>query len=357
MTKKVLCVGLGGLGVVACYTLQTFNTDVEVTAIIRSDFDVVTTKGYTISSVDYGGRRPNGDDDEVERAIKGFRPTHIVKDIAEAASFGPYDYIVVSTKVIPNTKHAIWREVGEHENLLLPNRESSIVLIQNGIDPERYWQDVKGQATLISGVSYISSVNTSGFVTQYGHDNVMFGLFDRNDSIEKVEAFIEMYNNPHNSVLLDPNVRYTRWKKLLYNASFNTVCCLTNLDIGELFDLKDKGIIDQLIYPLMKEVQLAANKDLELNYSEHPERILDDNITYLLEATEATDGVNRYQPSMLVDFRNHRPIELEVILANAVAIHEQNISSSCEARSSIPNLNFLLYSLTLVQNHLFRPSP
>lgn len=349
---KVLSIGLGGVGVVTSYVLQNFNSNVDITAIIRSDYDRVMESGYTISSIDYGGRRDNADPKEADNAIKGFRPKNIVKKLEEAVKFGPFDYIVVATKVIPREKDNVWDQVQQLPELLKDNKGTSIVLIQNGIDPESFWKGLKDKAIFISGVSYISSVNNKGTVTQYGHDDNNFGLIYENDNPDSLQEFLGLYTNDYNSVGLDTNVRLTRWKKLLYNSSFNTVCCLTDLDIGKIFDLKESmGIIDNLVRPLMKEIQYVANYDLKKNYPNHQgETVTDDDIGYIITATEDTDAKNNYQPSMLVDSRNGRSIELEVILGNVIKIHKLNTNK--DMKTEIPYLNLMFYLLSLVQYRL-----
>lgn len=349
---KVLSIGLGGVGVVTSYVLQNFNPDVEITAIIRSDYDRVMESGYSISSIDYGGRRDNADPKEADNAIKGFRPKNIVKKLEEAVKFGPFDYIVVATKVIPREKDNVWDQVQQLPELLKDNKGTSIVLIQNGIDPESFWKGLKDKAIFISGVSYISSVNNKGTVTQYGHDDNNFGLIYENDNPDSLQEFLGLYTNDYNSVGLDTNVRLTRWKKLLYNSSFNTVCCLTDLDIGKIFDLKESmGIIDNLVRPLMKEIQYVANYDLKKNYPNHRgEAVTDDDVGYIITATEDTDAKNNYQPSMLVDSRNGRSIELEVILGNVIKIHKLNTNK--DMKTEIPYLNLMYYLLSLVQYRL-----
>lgn len=350
--NKILSIGLGGVGVVTSYALQNFNSDVEVTAIVRSDYDRVTSTGYSISSIDYGGRRDNGDVNEADNAIKGFKPKNVVKTLKEATEYGPFDYIVVATKVIPRETDNVWNQVEQLPELLKENKGTSIVLIQNGIDPERYWSGLKEKVVFISGVSYISSVNDKGNVTQYGHDDIKLGLIFEDDKKDSLDNFVKLYTNDNNSVAVDNNVRLTRWRKLLYNSSFNTVCCLTDMDVGKVFDLKDNvGIIDKLILPLMKEIQYVANYDLEKNFPNHKgETVTEENISFIIKATEDTDAKHSYQPSMLVDSRNGRNIELEVILGNVIKIHEQNLNEDPKGR--IPYLNLLYYLLSLVQYRL-----
>ena len=350
--SRILCIGLGGVGTIAAYALQTFNSDVEVVAVVRSDYEVILKSGFTISSVDYGTRKGK-ESEENQRKTFTYRPSVVVNSIEEATLYGPYDYIVVSTKVTQNHPINIWDEVSSKgHSLLLPEKKTSIVLMQNGINPEIYWKDLKQQVHLISGVSYISSTRTNTLVTQYGRDLVKFGLFDETEDKHHLKIFHQLYSNEYNHASVDHNVALTRWRKLLWNASFNTVCCLTNSDVGGLFKLNDNySFIDNVIRELMKEVQFVANTDLELNHKTQEGRILDEEIPQLLGFTEKSNAMDSYVPSMLVDYRNGRPIEFEVILANIIDIHKKNLPEH-DLKISIPYLNFLFYLLAAVQQKL-----
>lgn len=362
MTVKILCLGMGGVGIVSSYVLS-LNQEVELTAVIRSDYDVVKEKGYTISSVDYGGKRKNGDPKEHENTVKGFRPHNVVKSLLEVTE--AFDYIVVSTKVIPRDDKNIWNEVADVKDIVFkPNKGTSVVLMQNGIDIEKYWSELYPVANFISGVTYVGSVNSNGNVSQDGYDRALLGLFEFNSVNNEVgrnslKRLVSLYSNEYNTISIDTNVRLTRWRKLLYNASFNTVCCISDLDVGKVFDLKDtENIIARVITPLMQEIKLVANLDLSSIHSKdssYNEYVTDEHITYITNLTEECDAATNYKPSMLVDSRLKRPIELEIILGNVISIYSKLRSKSPKddlLKSDIPCLSFLYSLLTLVQFRL-----
>lgn len=325
MAVRILCIGLGGLGVISSYTLLR-NDDVEITAVIRSDYDVVQLKGYTIDSVDY----------KKDLGTITYKPKHVVKSLLELPE-SAFDYIIVATKVIPQPKNNIWDEVEQYEKNII-NSSTSIVLLQNGIDIEKYWK----YPNLISGVSYISSTNSKGHVTQYGIDNVKFGYFDqRSENIQSLELFVSLYSNNYNKADIDTNVKLSRWKKLLYNSSYNTVCCLVDLDVGKLYEQEEttKPLVDLL----MKEIQYVGNLDLKKNNSS--DLITQKNIELIEQKTKEIDASTNYQPSMLVDYRNGRQIELEIIVGNVLNIYKGLSDDS----TKVLNLTFLYHLLKLVQ--------
>ena len=58
---NVLVVGMGGIGVIAALNLET-GGQATVSAVVRSAYDVVTSRGFKIDSVDHGkisGWRPH----------------------------------------------------------------------------------------------------------------------------------------------------------------------------------------------------------------------------------------------------------------------------------------------------------
>lgn len=311
---STLVIGLGGVGTIAAYTLQK---KTEVTAIVRSGHDEVKTNGFTIKSADYG---------EVQ-----YKPSHVVKDLKGAEEFGPFDNIVVSTKVIPKEKN-IWDDVKEYPKLF--KKGTNVVLIQNGIEINKYWD--LPDVNLISGVSYISSTKVGNTINQVAPDEVSFGLFDGGDE-EALKKFAELYTNDINkaNVRIDDNVRFTRLKKLLYNASYNTICCLMNVDVGIIYTSPD---LIKKIKDVMKEIQTVANKDLEAHNSD--KKITDTDIENMIKFTKEIDVPVNYEPSMLVDFRNDREIEVEVILGNLIRLNKDD---------KIPLLEFIYDGLQVIQ--------
>lgn len=279
----------------AAYALE-LSGNANVTIIVRSDYDAVKTHGYQIKSVDYG--------DVV------YKPANLVANIEDAAKNGPFDYVVVSTKNIP--------DISKVEDLVEPvvsEGTTAVVLLQNGLDIgapviARYPKNV-----VLSGVSMISSTNYGqGKIDHEGHDFLEIGYFEnKNLPVEAQETcakdFVSIYHNGKNECIYDKNVNATRWRKLVYNATLNPVCTLTNVDVGrlELF-----GGVDSIIRLAMREVYAIAKSDgVELDES-------------IMEAMIRSDDGVYYSPSMLVDIRKGQYIELEVICGNPVRIAQKN---------------------------------
>lgn len=313
--SKVLIVGLGGVGVLAAYALE-YNKKAEVTALIRSDYDRVIEKGYEINSVDYGH-------------IEGFRPTHVVKTVEDAKKYGEFDFILVTTKNIPDI------HVVEDAFADAVSDKTTIVLLQNGFGIEKATFERFPGHIVLSGVSMISSANFHGVVEHVGTDSLGIGYFDNGVSSKeeqqaKTKQFIELYENDAIDCHIDEDVKFSRWRKLVYNASFNTIGALVDLDVGRI---QEAGGTDTLIKPTMREIfKVAASDGVTLDES-------------LMDTMIHSDDGNWYAPSMLVDVRKGNQIELEIILGNVLEIAKQN-------NVEVPILSVLYNLLHLVQFRL-----
>lgn len=65
--SRVLVVGMGGIGTVCAYGLETGGL-AEVTSVMRSNYAAVTEKGIDIESVDFGH-------------VKSWKPTHSMSSL------------------------------------------------------------------------------------------------------------------------------------------------------------------------------------------------------------------------------------------------------------------------------------
>lgn len=296
MTKsKVLILGFGGVGVISGYTLEK-NKKAEVVAIVRSDYHEIVEKGYKLESVDYG-------------EVDCFKPDRVVRNVQEALSYGPFNFILVTTKNIPD----IFRIEDVIEPAVTP-KFTSIVLSQNGIKIEEPLIKKFPENVILSAVSMISSNKYGRVVKQISRDVVRIGFFNNlalNENRQKAEAekFIGLYSNETNDCIYDTKVNVSRWRKLVYNATLNPICTLTAVDSGRL-DIF--GGYEGIIKRAMKEVVSIAKSD-EVNL---PNDIIDIML-------RADDGI-WCTPSMLVDFRKGNFLELEVIVGNAIRIANRN---------------------------------
>ncbi|KAJ4268469.1 hypothetical protein NW762_002532 [Fusarium torreyae] len=285
---RILLVGCGGIGCMAALNLE-FGGQAQVTAVLRSSYQIVKEHGFTINSVDHG-------------EVRGFRPTEIVSSVPDVSQSGisPFDYIICATKNIPDVSTPV-------EDLIRPAvtpGHSTILLLQNGLNIEVPLFEAFPDNVILSGISICgSSEPESGRIEHNLHDELRIGPFrDVGDAADRAKDIVARYNAGGRATChYDSDVTFSRWKKLLYNAVYNPVGALTNLDTGDI--QLCPGLVDEVVRPGMKEIQAAA--------AAYGQDITDD----MIEATITTEPIQAHvPPSMLVDVQKGQYIEFENLI-------------------------------------------
>lgn len=281
---KVLLYGTGAVG--SFYAGKISQAGATVDVVARSDYEVVKKQGIKIKSI-------LGD--------FHFKPGRVLKSGSEYNE-NP-DYIIVATKVLPEI---------DIYNLIKDSvtSKSSIVLLQNGIDIEKSVFEKFPDNEIISALAFICvSRKSYGVVDHQDYGRIIIGRYPGGNS-EKVKTLEFLLNQSGLPVESTDDVINARWKKLLWNAPFNplSVICAGS-DTKEL--LKNKNI-KELCIEIMKEVLLLASAD------GHP---LDDSM--IIKNIDDTINMTPYKTSMLLDYENKRPMEVDAILGNAIKIGEK----------------------------------
>lgn len=251
MTKiRVLIVGGGGVGTMAAYALESVGT-AEVSMVLRSNFNAVKQNGFTIDSIQHG------------HDITGWRPSHLLERVPSAKDTDatPFDYIIVATKNITDVKPTV---VDIIEEAVTPGK-TSILLLQNGLNIEKPAIARFPDNVILSGVSLIGATETQhGVIRHDDTDDCKVGPFLESGSriqpgIAETSArrLVDAYNACGKvNWEYDDDVPFTRWRKLLYNSSFNSVAAVTGMDTARM--RMSEFVIDDLILPIMLEIKAAA---------------------------------------------------------------------------------------------------
>ncbi|KAI9933128.1 hypothetical protein ASPWEDRAFT_42886 [Aspergillus wentii DTO 134E9] len=317
---NVLLVGCGGIGTIAALNLE-LGAKATVTAVLRSNYEHVKANGFSIKSVDHG-------------QVEGFRPSIMRNTMPDVAKeqLPPYKYIICTTKNIPDVSPT----VAEIIKPAVTPGHSIIVLMQNGLNIEKPIFSAFPDNIVLSGVSFCGSHQIGlGQIVHEDDDELYVGAFrnpSQDPAVEDKAAaeFVEIYGaggkcKPEHN----PNVGFSRWRKLLYNACLNSLCAVTDLDTGRI-QMAD-GAVENLVRPAMEEIRSAAKAcghDL-------PAELVDFMITM--------DPITMYNPpSMQVDLRNGRFCEYENICGEPLK----------EARARgvpMPTLTVVYYLLKAIQ--------
>ncbi|KAH8659635.1 putative 2-dehydropantoate 2-reductase [Ilyonectria robusta] len=290
---RVLIVGTGGVGTMAAYALES-GGKAEVTAVMRSNYDAVVKNGIDIDSIEHG------------HDIKGWRPTAISKTIPDVAkeNLPPFDFILVTTKNIPDVSPTVADLIAP---AVTPGR-TAIVLSQNGINIEKPIIPRFPTNPIISSVSYIGATEKAhGKILHDDADFQKIGAFSSPDVPVEVAAdaakrYIAAYNAAGKlNIVYEADVRFVRWRKLVYNSSFNSIATVLRMDTARM--RMSRHVIDDLIRPIMLEIIAAARAcGVELG-DDLPETVI---------KTDPTDTA--FKPSMCQDVEKGNLMEIENIV-------------------------------------------
>ncbi|SCU82616.1 LAMI_0C00144g1_1 [Lachancea mirantina] len=314
---NVLIIGTGGVGSIVAYGIDYLNKS-NLAIVVRRDYEKVKSQGYDVESVDYG-------------TVKGWKPSKIFPSV-EAASKGGvvFDFVVIATKNLPDIV-----KVEELADSVITPGKTVVVLVQNGFDLGRPFFAKYPENVILSSVTYIGSHNSQGAIHQTQSDKSFIGFFEnphlpKRIQEKKAKDYISIYKNDKNNCTYVPDTKTHRYRKLVYNATMNTVCAITGVDTGRV---EFAGGLETLCIPAMKEVIAVAKADgVDL-----PADVINDTI-------HGDDG-DWFEPSMLVDVKKGNPIELEVILGNLLLVAK-------ELHVETPVLTMLYNLLKVIQFRL-----
>lgn len=192
---------------------------------------------------------------------------------------------------------------------LLPpllQKNTVVVLIQNGIGVEADVQQMFPNIQLVAGLAFICSAKTEpGHVNHQCYGSINLGNYSCKDE----SLFQQILNDFTDSGIQAASVPYeeARWKKAVWNMPFNgmTVALDTQTDL-----LLKNPSTRQLIRDMMMEVVGAAQ---HLGVTGLDESFVDKMIT-------TTDAMTPYSPSMKLDYDFHRPMEIHYIYSRPIEI-------------------------------------
>ncbi|KAI1613108.1 2-dehydropantoate 2-reductase [Exophiala viscosa] len=301
---RVLLVGSGGIGTVTALNLEQ-GGHAEVTVVCRSNYKAAKEKGFTIDSCDHG-------------KFEGWKPSEIlnkIPDVSADKSSKPFDYIIVTTKNIPDVPPTV---VDLIKPAVTPEH-SVIVLVQNGLNIEKPLHKAFPTNVVLSGVSLMGANEIAhGHIVEEDPDRLFISPFlgsaiDDEKEIAAAKEFVRIYQASGKvQCSYEADVLFVRWRKLMYNAVWNPICALTDMDTTRLRLMASEddpaSPVNLLVRPAMNEVRAAAKAAANVDL---PESLVEDMV-------EADPMEIWCCPSMLQDKRKKRYIEYQNIVGEAL---------------------------------------
>lgn len=251
----------------------------QVQFLVHTDFAQVRAHGLRVDS-------PQGD----------FR-LPVVDAVSRAEDLDAADVAVVAWKTTANgllpgmLKHAV-RPGG------------AVLVLQNGLDPERDVAAAAPGARVLSGLCFLCSRKAGpGWIEHLDYGAVSLAAFGAGPQgvTPEMRAVAEDLKAAGVDVRLLEDWRTARWRKLVWNIPFNGMCALTGEDTSALLrDASTRG----RIAALMDEVIAGAAACGCALPADFRDRMIAD-----------TEKMIPYKPSMQLDREAGRPMELDAIYA------------------------------------------
>lgn len=276
---KYAIVGTGAIG--GFYGAMLANAGEEVHFLLNSDYATVKEDGLHLES-------------EV------FSDIHLDKVNAyqKSADMPVCDVILVCLKTTSN------------ESLLpslvtpLLHDHSVIILIQNGLGVEA---DVAAMfpGVGVAGATALISVNKIGpgqmHHLDYGDIEIGNYNIQHTDIIDQV---VTAFDKTGLIAKKAADLNTLRWKKLVWNITFNGMSVVLNTTANKL-------LADKATYQLSKDIMQEVINGANACGAQLPETMVYDMLQF-------TIAMRPYAPSMKLDFDNKRPLELKYIYENPV---------------------------------------
>jgi 2-dehydropantoate 2-reductase len=282
---KILNIACGAIGAYCSGRLAQNGAKVAVT--VRSSFDEIKTKGFEISSI---------------AGNFHFMPEQVLSSSKEYTDNA--DYIFITSKVLPNSNTVDLLEGVVKENTV-------IVLIQNGLSIEEKIAQTYPNNEILSCVAYLGiNRSTGNKIIHQGGGQLRIGKFGGGPSLA-AQKLCEAFNAAKIEALYTCDIAFERWKKLLWNITFNALSVAGGgLKTSEICD---GALLEDLGRYLMAEIINVANSvNVQLSFD-----MIEEMITF-------TKNFPPYKTSMLIDYECKRPLEVEAIIGEVVRLGKAN---------------------------------
>jgi 2-dehydropantoate 2-reductase len=276
--------GTGALG--GYYGARLHHAGLRVRFLLRSDFEHVRAHGLRVES-------PEGDFSIAKPEI-----------YASPAELPTSDVVLVCLKSTGNAQlpTLVPPAVGE---------SGVVVVMQNGLGIEAEIASFLPGHRIFGGLSFLCSNKVGpGHIRHSDYGQVRFGEYLAGGVSAGISACMDAigadFERAGIPVVLEENLAAARWKKLLWNIPYNGLCALRDCATDVLMDDPRSRA---LVVALMREVRAVAGATGTAIAESFAAKMLDD-----------TAAMGAYLPSMLLDRRAGRPLELDAIYAAPLAV-------------------------------------
>ena len=172
-----------------------------------------------------------------------------------------------------------------------------ILSLQNGVDNADKIAQRWGYQRTLAGVVYIGSqLLQPGKIRHSSGGRIVFGALD-GQAHESTLAVERLLSSARISCEISKAIRNIQWRKLLWNAPFCAISCLTHTSVKEIVE---SDSLTKLALDCMAEVREAAQT-----------QAIDLDPALFEETLNFSKTLGDFKPSMLQDFEAGKPLEYE----------------------------------------------
>ena len=271
-------VGCGAIG--GFYGAKLANSGKAVNFLLHSDYDYVKLHGLTVESVD-------GDIILEHPAVYN-----------DATTMPSADVVLVCLKTTAN--HQL-------PELLRPilKPDSTVIMIKNGLGMERDLQPIFPGVGIIGAMAFICSNKVGkGHIRHLDYGALTMGIHCNVDTA-RMDAITHDFRASSVAITIAPDLNTARWRKLVWNIPYNGLSVVLNSETDRLMAVEEtRSLIRSLMIEVI-EAAKACGAEISTSFAD--------------EMMEATQKMKPYRPSMMLDFLNHRKMEISRMYLSPVA--------------------------------------
>jgi 2-dehydropantoate 2-reductase len=192
----------------------------------------------------------------------------------------------------------------------LIDKQTMILSLQNGVDNADKIANVWGMHRTLAGVVYVGSqLARPGTIKHSAGGRIVLGELDGqvHETTKAVEQVLASAQIPCE---ISAAIREAQWRKLLWNAPFCAISCLTRATAQ---DIVESDSLTKLALDCMAEVRAAAQTaDIDLNPT-----LFDETLNF-------SKTLGAFKPSMLQDLEAGKPLEFEAFNGIVMRLLQQS---------------------------------
>lgn len=213
----------------------------------------------------------------------------------------------------------------------LGNDQTIILTVQNGVDNEEILSEIFGKERILSCATYMSSeVQRPGVIKKSGVVKLFIGALHE-ESMQACQHICSVLNEANISASINDDILTSKWKKAIWNTTFNPIAALSLANVGEILDDDELRLTAETV---CQEVIAVGNKSgISLG-----DKIFD-------VVFRQAEFARTHKPSMLQDRLNNKPMEVESLLGYFV-------KKARELNVETPAMQLLYSHLRLINNKI-----